>query len=75
MRSVFARHFNVGGEPLPRVVSSISCRARASKTTHAATVRGEAARVLKGCLWAEGPGFAGGLAASSRPGCPTQGCH
>ena len=73
MRSVFARLSNVGGEPLPRVVSSISCRDKASKTVLTATVRGEEARDLAGCLWGEEPGVAGGLAASSRPRLPYSG--
>ena len=73
MSSVPAGHADVGGEPLPRVASAMPCRAKATRTTLAATVRGEAARVLESCLWAEGPGLAGGLAASSRPRLPYSG--
>ena len=53
--------------------SSISCLDKASKTVHAATMQGEAAQGLVGCLWAKGPGVAGGLAASSRPRPPYSG--
>ena len=74
MSSVPVRHTVVGGEPLPRVSSTSSCRAKAVSTTLAATVRGEAARGLLGSrLWADSPGVAGRLAASSRPRLPYSG--
>ena len=74
MSSVPVGHAVVGGEPLPRVSSTSSCRAKAVSTTLAATVRGKAARGLLGsCLWADSPGVAGRLAASSRPRLPYSG--
>ena len=64
----------MGGKPLPRDASTSSCRARANRTAHVAASRGEAVRGrLKICLWAEGPGMAGGLAAGSRPRRPYSG--
>ena len=53
--------------------SCSSCLDKASKTVLAATILGEAARCLVGCLRAKSPWVAGKLAASSRPRPPYSG--